>query len=295
VKRPIFVGDVQGCADELAELVERATAAFDSEFELWSVGDLVNRGPDNLGALRIARELVDAGRAQLVLGNHEINLLRVAAGQLELGEHDSIGDVLDAPDADAWIEWLRRRPLAVTGELGERRFAMVHAAVHPQWTLRQLERRSQAAAARLATPKRRDAEAFLAGDPASDPDLDLLLRLTSCRSVAQGDIWSSRVPEVAGGKHRPWHVAWRKQGHDYGVVYGHWALQGLHIAEGVRGLDTGCVHHGRGHDGFLTAWLPQPTAVDPFALPDAQFWQVPARRAYYAHKDAEVKPGARDA
>jgi hypothetical protein len=71
-------------------------------------------------------------------------------------------------------------------------------------------------------------------------------------------------------------------------VYGHWSLQGLHVARGLRGLDTGCVHHGRGRDGFLTAWLPDPAADEPFGLPDAAFWKIPARRAYYARRD---RPG----
>ncbi|MBW2267187.1 MAG: metallophosphoesterase [Deltaproteobacteria bacterium] len=295
MKRPIFVGDVQGCADELAELLARATDVFGEGFELWSVGDLVNRGPDNLGVLRQMRELVDAGRGQLVLGNHEINLLRVAAGQRPLGPYDSIADVLEASDADDWIDWLRRRPLVLSGELGRGRFAMVHAAVHPGWRLPELERRAQAAAARLAASRRRDAERFLAGDRAGDPDLDVLHRLTACRSVTRGGSWSSQLPELAGGaKYQPWHVAWSAQRHDYGVVYGHWALQGLHVGPGVRGLDTGCVHHGRGHDGFLTAWLPQLGASDAFAVPDAAFWQVPARRAYYAQKDEPKKRAVGD-
>ena len=79
-RQRIFVGDVQGCADELDEILERARGAFGERFELWVVGDLVNRGPDNVRALERVRALVDAGRGRYVLGNHEIALLRVAAG-----------------------------------------------------------------------------------------------------------------------------------------------------------------------------------------------------------------------
>lgn len=275
-------------------MLARARAELADDFELWSVGDLVNRGPDNMGVLRQMRELVDTGRGRFVLGNHEINLLRVAAGQRELGAYDTIGDVLAAPDAGEWIDWLRAQPLVLCGELLHKRFALVHAAVHPEWPLADLERRAARASARLAAPDRRDAERFLAGAPESDPDLDVLLRLTSCRSVTPGGAWTSRTPDVAGANHQPWHSAWGLHGHDYGVVYGHWALQGLHVAPGIRGLDTGCVHHGRGHDGFLTAWLPEPDARDPFALPDDGFWQVPAQRAYYAHKDIVKKRAVGD-
>jgi len=284
--QPIFVGDVQGCADELDALLARAEARFGAGFALWSVGDVVNRGPDNLRALRRIRALSDAGRGGMVLGNHELYLLQAAAGQREVSRLDSIGDVLEAPDAEDWIDWLRTRPIAVTGELAGQPFALVHAAVHPGWELSELAERAERVRRRLGAASRADALAFLAGDPREDEELDTLQRVVSCRSVTADGGWRSRPPDAAGPRHRAWHQAWAERGHDYGVVYGHWALQGLHVAPGLRGLDTGCVHHGRGRQGLLTAWLPRPDGEPPFSLPDQGFWQVPARRAYYARRDA---------
>ena len=54
----IFVGDVQGCADELESLLQRAESAFGDRFELWLVGDLVNRGPESLRVLSRVRALL---------------------------------------------------------------------------------------------------------------------------------------------------------------------------------------------------------------------------------------------
>jgi bis(5'-nucleosyl)-tetraphosphatase (symmetrical) len=288
-RRPIFVGDVQGCADEFDELVERAERSFGDAFELWLVGDLVNRGPHNLRVLRRVRALAAEGRARCVLGNHDVNLLRVAAGQRPLSPLDSIGDVLAASDVGDWIEWLRRLPLALTGRIGAQAFAVVHAAVHPDWSLAELSRRARRVEARLGCDDAREALRFLAGDPDSDPDLDTLLRVTCCRSVCAQGGWSPQPPELAPPGFEAWHAAWARRAHAYGVVYGHWALQGLHVAPGLRGIDTGCVHHGRGRDGFLTAWLPDVDGELPFSAPDERFWRVPARRAYYAHRDL---PGA---
>ena len=287
----VFVGDVQGCATEFADLLERIRVELGEDFELWSVGDLVNRGPDNLGALRQMRELIDSGRGRVVLGNHELNLLRVAAGQRPLAPHDSIADVLEAPDRDDWCDWLRRLPLVETGEIGGRRFAMVHAASHPSWSIEVLAEQGAAAQARLADSPRSEAFAFLGSEPSADADLDVLRRLTSCRSVREREEWSSLLPDEFAADATPWHVDWAGEYHEHGIVYGHWALQGLHVAAGLRGLDTGCVHHGRGHDGFLTAWLPDASAADPFAVPDDGFWQIPARAAYYAHKDSPSASG----
>jgi bis(5'-nucleosyl)-tetraphosphatase (symmetrical) len=281
----IFVGDVQGCADELDELLARAHSEFGDRFELWVVGDLVNRGPDNVRALERVRGFVDAGRGHYVLGNHEVALLRVAAGLRALSPVDSFADVLGRHDAAEWFEWLRRLPLVATGRLGRQRFAMAHAAVHPEWGLDELLERARRVQARLGAADRSEALRLLAADPAQDSDRDLLGRLTSCRSVGEGDAWSTRPPADAAGE-APWYARWSDRAHGFGVVYGHWSLQGLHVAPWLRGLDTGCVHHGRGRAGALTAWLPDPDDAAPFDVPDRRFWQVPARRAYYAHRDA---------
>jgi bis(5'-nucleosyl)-tetraphosphatase (symmetrical) len=284
-RQRIFVGDVQGCADELDIVLERARQAFGDGFELWVVGDLVNRGPDNVRALERVRALVDSGRGHYVLGNHEIALLRVVAGLRPLSPLDSFSDVLGRKDAAEWIEWLRRRPLAVAGRLGRQRFAMAHAALHPEWDLdRQLEG-ARRVEGRLGHRDRREFLRLLAADRSGDADRDLLGRLTSCRSVGPDGDWSTQPPGE-GGLGEAWHARWAARGHRYGVVYGHWSLQGLQVATWLRGLDTGCVHHGRGRDGALTAWLPDPDAATPFDVPDDRFWRVPARRAYYAQRDA---------
>jgi bis(5'-nucleosyl)-tetraphosphatase (symmetrical) len=279
----IFIGDVQGCADELDELLERARADFGDGFTLWCVGDLVNRGPLSLRALERIRERHTRGLARVVLGNHELALLRSALGLRTPAEFDSFSDVLASPDLDAWVDWLRRRPLIETGRLGAQRFVMVHAAVHPEWSLETLCAKARAVESRLADSDLGRVRQFLV-DGDGEPDvLDTLERLTCCRSVDSAGGWSSQQPD---GRWQAWHRAWSEQRHPYGVVYGHWALQGLHVAPGLRGLDTGCVHHGRGRQGFLTAWLPDPEADTPFDVPDDHFWQVPARRMYYAHRDA---------
>lgn len=291
MRRRIFVGDVQGCADELEELVARARSRFGDDFELWVAGDVVNRGPDNRRALELVRGFVDGGRGRYVLGNHEIHLLCVAFGLRELGRFDSIGDVLGAPDAQEWIDWLRGRALVEPGVVDGQRFALIHAAPHPDWSLETLCDTGRAIRARLAGP-RDGARAFLAASPESDPLRDALGRLTRCRSVTvEGERvigWSSADPDADS---LAWHEVWGKRRHDYALVYGHWARQGLHVTDRLRGLDTGCVHHGRGRDGFLTAWLPDEGRTlggsRPFDAPDDRFWRIPARRAYYRVAEGE--------
>jgi bis(5'-nucleosyl)-tetraphosphatase (symmetrical) len=283
--RKVFVGDVQGCADELDELLARLTDRYGDDFVVYSVGDLVNRGPGSLRVLERMRELGEDGRAQWVLGNHELHLVMVALELRPLGERDTFGDVLGTSERDEWVDWLRGRPIALTGRIGTSPFAMVHASVHPDWPLERLDEEARRVEHELGAADVDVAWRLLSERP---PDAkpgsprDVLGRIVSCRSV-RGERWSSAVP---GGGEVAWHEAWLARGHDYGVVYGHWSMQGLHVAPGLRGLDTGCVHHGRGRDGFLTAWLPEPTTAEShrasaFDVPDARFLQVPAKAHYY--------------
>lgn len=280
--RPVFVGDVQGCADELDDLLERVAERVGAGFELWLVGDLVNRGPASLRTLERVRALVEGGRARVVLGNHDLSLIRAHLGLRPLLPLDTFGDVLSAVDAEDHVEWLRRQPLAATGSLGRTPLAMVHAAVHPDWSLAELAARARAVETVLRGSLA-GARTLLAGK--GDAALaDDLARLTSCRSASRDGSWSSEEPATPASRRLgrvPWHALWAKRAHAYGVVYGHWAMQGLHVAPGLRGLDSGCVHHGRDHDGHLTAWLPDPEGPTPFGVPDAHFVQVRAHRVYW--------------
>ena len=64
-----------------------------------------------------------------MLGNHDLHLLAVSAGLRTERPGDTIGEILDAPDADALLDWVRHRPF-VHAENG---MLLVHAGVLPQW------------------------------------------------------------------------------------------------------------------------------------------------------------------
>ena len=89
------IGDVQGCYDEFLALLDAID--FEDEVDrLWLVGDLVNRGPKNVEVLRW---LVDHDPVvTAVLGNHELHLLRRAAGLTQAKSRDTLEDILEAPD-----------------------------------------------------------------------------------------------------------------------------------------------------------------------------------------------------
>ena len=122
-----LIGDVHGCFDELKSLL--AQAAFDPERDqLWLTGDLVARGPASLDVLRFVRSLGPAVR--MVLGNHDLHLLAVYAGISRNKPKDRITPLLEAPDADELINWLRRQPVLQVDD--EKKLVMAHAGITPQ-------------------------------------------------------------------------------------------------------------------------------------------------------------------
>lgn len=269
---------MQGCADELREIISRAERRFAGRFELWLVGDLVNRGPKSLQVLRQVRDLWERGRAFPILGNHELALLRMDFGLREEAPDDTFQEILAAPDARDWSDWIRSWPLVRQERLGKRRFAMVHAAVAPGWSLEELRARAASLETKLRR-SRESAKALLEMGRQDDTAADDLERLTRCRSAGVDGAWASRAPRRGEAA---WHVAWSESAPNYALVYGHWALQGLHQTPELRGLDTGCVYHGNGRDGFLTAWVPDPAAKDPFSIPDEGLWRVKAKHRYWS-------------
>jgi hypothetical protein len=76
-----FIGDVHGCADKLTGLlgkmgyVRRHRAYRQAGRTAVFVGDLIDRGPEQVEVLTIVRSMVDAGSALAVMGNHEFNAI----------------------------------------------------------------------------------------------------------------------------------------------------------------------------------------------------------------------------
>ena len=125
-----LIGDVQGCDTALQHLLDHIQFS-PSRDTLYFLGDLVNRGPDNLGVLRRLQRYGDS--AKCLLGNHDLHLLALHLGHGRLKPGDTVGDILLAPDRLVLMDWLRMQSLAMY----EESVLMVHAGVLPQWSTAQ--------------------------------------------------------------------------------------------------------------------------------------------------------------
>ncbi|GAV20282.1 bis(5'-nucleosyl)-tetraphosphatase [Mariprofundus micogutta] len=242
------VGDIQGCYNSLKKLLKKVK--FDASSDtLWCVGDLVNRGPDSLKTLRFLKSLGDS--CICVLGNHDLHLLELAAGGLKY-RRDSLEDVLDAEDCDELIQWLRFRPILYHDETMQ--WTMVHAGLHPNWSLKKARKRARKIEAQLQGNEWKEFcrqlhhVKFPIREPKKADPTRLLFatavftRTRYCTSDGLFN-WDVRTGESSNYRDRAWYAhkraKWHKQTH---VVYGHWAAKGLVKDQAhVLGLDTGCV------------------------------------------------------
>ncbi|OWT58210.1 symmetrical bis(5'-nucleosyl)-tetraphosphatase [Candidimonas nitroreducens] len=246
-----IIGDLQGCCTPLGQLLEQPEIAGDPAARYWFAGDLVNRGPDSLGALRRVKQMGD--RAVAVLGNHDLHLLAVAAGIRPPGKSDTLQDVLDAPDSQELIDWLRHRPLAHY----EHRHLLVHAGVLPCWDVPQTLALAAEVEQALRGPGWQEHLAKMYGNrPVQWKDsyhggkrmriiINALTRMRMCDAQGHIELPHKGPPSSEAGL-MPWFdVPGRAIAAEDTVVFGHWSALGLLLRPDAICLDTGCVWGGK--------------------------------------------------
>lgn len=262
------IGDIQGCFGSFSRLLEhcRFDAAVD---RLWLVGDLVNRGPRSLETLRFVRDLGTS--AVTVLGNHDLSLLMAAEGFGKRGKGDTFDDILNAPDREDLLLWLRQQPLCHV----EGGYCLVHAGLLPQWTVGQARALAAEVEAALRAPDWREFMAHMWGsEPAAWWDdlqgwprlrviVNAMTRMRFCTPDGVMDFHSKGEIDNAPDGCVPWFEVPDRLSADTVLVTGHWSALGLKILPNLLALDSGCLW-----GGPLTAVRLEDRAV--FQVPCAQ-------------------------
>ncbi len=238
------IGDVQGCCAELNELLARLRFNADRDV-LWFTGDLVNRGPESLAALRRVHALAD--NVIVVLGNHDLHLL---------------------------LSWLIARPLAHLDP--ERQDLLVHAGLVPQWDAPLAAR----LAAEVARSLQHDPRALLESMYGDQPDqwdealrgmdrlrfvINVLTRIRVCTAQGRIDLKQKGAPAEARAPWQPWFALKGRASAATRVIFGHWSALGFYRSNGLLGIDTGCVW-----GGALTAVNLDDPEAPPLAVPAHQ-------------------------
>lgn len=244
------VGDLQGCLEPLQCLLEHVN--FDpARDRLWLVGDLVNRGPQSLETLRFLYSIRHS--VTCVLGNHDLHMLAASRSIERLKKGDTLRDILEAPDRDDLLQWVRQQKLLHYD--AERNVAMAHAGIPPQWSLKKALKLAAEVEAALLD----DAlyQPFLDGMYGNEPnkwDSDLhgvarlrvitnyFTRMRFCTSDGKLDLKGKEGVETALPGYAPWFKHQDRRTRDVKIIFGHWAaLEGRCDEPNVYALDTGCV------------------------------------------------------
>ncbi len=247
------IGDIQGCYDELRRLLDKL--AFDpAEDRLWLAGDIVNRGPKSLQALRFVRGL--GKRASMVLGNHDLHLLAISQGNLKHRDKDhSLDPILRAKDRDELLHWLRHRPFMHYS--GKRGYALIHAGLPPQWDIP------------TALACAREVEQVLQGDGFRDlcrhmygnePHrwseklrgmerwrfiINSFTRLRYCDRKGNLALDEKGPPGSQSKPYLPWFQIPGRASRNDRILFGHWSTLGYYHAHNVWALDSGCLWGGK--------------------------------------------------
>jgi len=244
------IGDIQGCFDDLLRLLE--AIAFDEKTDqLWFAGDLVNRGPKSLETLRFVKSLGDA--AVTVLGNHDMHLLAASCASKISNKKDALLPVLEAPDRDELIDWLRRRPLFHYND----QFCLLHAGLPPQWDFKKTQKMAVLAEQALQGP---DYQNFLQQMYGNKPNqwssslkgigrlrfiINCFTRMRFCDAEGRLDYVNSGPLGSQPKKLLPWFEVPGRKSVDMRIVFGHWSALGYYEGPNCYGIDTGCLWGGQ--------------------------------------------------
>ncbi|WP_088959111.1 symmetrical bis(5'-nucleosyl)-tetraphosphatase [Variovorax sp. HW608] len=248
-----LIGDLQGCDEPLQRLLD--TIAFSpSRDRLVVLGDLVNRGP---ASARVLRRMQGYGNAaQSLLGNHDLHLLGVAHGARKAGRKDTLAAVLEAPDREAMLDWLRHQHVALRHDIGGGTLLTVHAGVLPQWTVDDTMRLAAELESALRGPDVAEFFRTMYGnEPAGWSDsltgterlrviVNALTRMRYCTAEGVMEFESKDAEAGAPEGFMPWFDVPGRKTRTATVAFGHWSTLGWVSRPDLISTDTGCVWGG---------------------------------------------------
>jgi bis(5'-nucleosyl)-tetraphosphatase (symmetrical) len=248
-----LIGDIQGCDAALQKLLDKIGFS-PSRDTVVLLGDLVNRGPDSAAVLRRVQGY--GASALSLLGNHDLHLLGVAHGARKHGRKDTLAGVLEAPDREAMLEWVRRQHMALHMQLGGGDLLMVHAGVLPQWTVGDMLVLAAEVESVLRGPALGEFLLTMYGnEPAQWSDsltgsarlraiVNALTRMRFCSADGVMEFESKDGAATAPEGFMPWFDVPGRKTANATVAFGHWSTLGWLSRPDLLSTDTGCVWGG---------------------------------------------------
>ena len=242
------IGDVQGCLAPLKVLLKKVR--FNPQQDLLiSAGDLINRGPESLATIRFCMDLGSAFK--MVLGNHDLHLLAIAEGVRDPSNKDTIKEILQAPDRQQILYWLRKQPLLFKAD----EFHIVHAGIPHIWSIKKAYNLAAEVSQMIQSVQRKSFFENMYGD---SPDLwrddlqgperlrvitNYLTRMRFCGPTGKLEL-KTKDRKTMPEPFKPW-FQYQRNELGQNIIFGHWAaLKGTPCGPQLYALDTGYVWGG---------------------------------------------------
>ncbi|MGB0496153.1 MAG: symmetrical bis(5'-nucleosyl)-tetraphosphatase [Kangiellaceae bacterium] len=246
------IGDIQGCYQSFIKLLKKINFNPNCD-RLWLAGDMINRGSDSLKV--IAYILENQSSISCVLGNHDLHFLAVAYGCKRINPKDTFADILNSDLRNDAMSYFKNLPLAITNN--DHSWLMVHAGIHPRWSLNLALKLSQEVQGVLGSGNAIEYFENMYGNTPSSWSNDLVghdrlraitnifTRMRYLKSDRSLELTEKNNPDKTPSHLKPWFEFNNASLHS-NLLFGHWAsLNGHCSRQNYYALDTGCVWGGK--------------------------------------------------
>ena len=243
------VGDIQGCYKEFRNLLKEINFNKNKDV-LWLAGDLVNRGPNSFDVIKYIMDL--DSKAVTVLGNHDFYLL-ASYFKADPWPHknNNFQEIINDSHGKEIIYWLKKQKVVhMDHELG---FILVHAGIHPNWGINDIEFLSRKIENNLQGENcKKFIETLWDNNPKkwkknlSDKEklifaTNVFTRMRYLNNDLSLDFNEKSNPnEIKNRNIYPWFNFENKNTEKYKTIIGHWSSLGYFENKNLISIDTGC-------------------------------------------------------
>jgi len=216
-----------------------------------------------------------------------VHLLAASCLPKVANKKDSLSQVLEAPDRDELIHWLRHQPLFHYND----NFCLLHAGLPPQWDFKKTQKMALLAEQVL---KGSDCQDFLKQMYGNKPNIwsaslkgvsrlrfiiNCFTRMRYCDVNGRLDFANSGPLGSQPKELLPWFEVPKRKNADMRVIFGHWSTLGYYEGQNCYAIDTGCLWGGQLTAIKLGEQVERFSIDCPGAKKPGKFYNVTARPA----------------
>ncbi|CAG0878739.1 unnamed protein product [Cyprideis torosa] len=176
-------------------------------------------------------------------------------GHRDVQAKDTLTDILESPDIEELIHWLRFQPLMLYSKKHDA--VLTHAGLHPEWDLKTAQKEANAVQLHLRSHDYKDIFGFMYGNKPTKwkPGrirkkrlrfaINCFTRMRYCSASGKLDFEEKGPPGSQPSGLLPWYELPNKLSKGTRIIFGHWSTVGDIENPNIINVDTGCVWGGK--------------------------------------------------